>query len=281
MPSQPRQPRREFPDDTSRQDRIESLIYIDDRTLTRDCVAGQLAAWLPEFSLTAVANYGEIRKTVFDERTASILHNTHALRIEDVEFLRNLPAMQHEGHDLRVAVLSDLESAENVVKALRHGVSGYLLTTLSLRVAAVVIRLIHAGGTFVPSSALLDLEVPAASERGPMRSAPKVRGFTRRQVEVLSQLREGKQNKAIAFDLKMSESTVKIHLHHIMQKLQVTNRMEVILRTRDLFEERGPAVRPESAADVRRRAKGAVSALWPVELAPGRGEAPRTGGGAP
>jgi DNA-binding NarL/FixJ family response regulator len=273
MPLQSRRLRREFPDDSHRQDKVESLIYVDDRTLTRDCVAGQLAAWLPEFSVTAVASYSEIGGPPFDERNCSILCNTHALRVEDVEFLHNLPAMQRAAPALRVAVLSDLEARDNIVAALRHGVNGYLLTSLSLRIASEVIRLIHAGGTFVPSSAVLDTEMPAFPEQKPASAAPKLRGFTRRQVEVLKQLRDGKQNKAIAFELKMSESTVKVHLHHIMQKLQATNRMQVILQTRQLFEEHRPATGSETATDGRCATEETVSATWPMDLTPRRGEA--------
>jgi len=268
MPSQSRRLQREFPDDTHRQDKAGSLIYIDDRALTRHCVVEQLIAWLPEFSVTGVASHGEIGGSPSDECARSILYNTHSLRIEEVDYLRNLPAMQQAEPELRVAVLSDLESRDNIIAALRHGVSGYLLTSLSLKVASEVIRLVHAGGTFVPSSALLAADMPATSERNAMSLAPRLRGFTPRQIEVLSRLREGKQNKAIAFELNMAESTVKVHLHHIMQKLQAANRMQVVLRTRQLFEEHPSAAGQGAAADLPCAVAGTVSDVWPVNLPP-------------
>jgi DNA-binding NarL/FixJ family response regulator len=273
MPLQSRWLRREFPDDVHRQ--VEPLIYVDDRELTRDCIAGQLTAWLPEFSLKAVASYSEIDEAACDERAPSILHNTHSLPAENVEFLRNLPAMQRAGRELRVAVLSDLESRDNIIAALRLGVSGYLSTSLSLRVASEIIRLIHAGGTFIPSSAVLDTEIPPLPEQKPASASavPRLHGFTPRQVEVLKQLRDGKQNKAIAFALNMSESTVKVHLHHIMQKLQATNRMQVILLTRQLFEEHRSAAGSEPATDGRYTTEEMVSAIWPMDLRPRRKEA--------
>ena len=271
MPLQSRRLEREFPDNINRQEKAGSLIYVDDRALTRDCVAEQLMAWLPEFSVIGVASYCEIGEPS-DESTRSILCNTHSLRIEDVDYLRNLPAMRHAEPELRVAVLSDLDSRENIIAALRHGVSGYLLTSLSLKIASEVIRLVHVGGTFVPSSAVLDPDTRAPCERNTTSAAPKLRGFTPRQVEVLRRLREGKQNKAIAFELNMAESTVKVHLHHIMQKLQATNRMQVILRTRQLFEEHPPAVGSGATAEMPCAAAGSVSAAWPVNLPPCTGE---------
>jgi DNA-binding NarL/FixJ family response regulator len=58
--------------------------------------------------------------------------------------------------------------------------------------------------------------------------------FTPRQVEILQNLWQGKQNKKIAHDLDISENTVKVHIHHIMKKLNARNRTQVVLLTRSL-----------------------------------------------
>jgi DNA-binding NarL/FixJ family response regulator len=60
--------------------------------------------------------------------------------------------------------------------------------------------------------------------------------FSPRQVEVLQRLWQGKQNKRIAYDLEISESTVKVHVRHIMKKLNARNRTQVVLRTRSLCQ---------------------------------------------
>jgi DNA-binding CsgD family transcriptional regulator len=56
--------------------------------------------------------------------------------------------------------------------------------------------------------------------------------FSPRQNEVLRMLWNGSSNKVIAYELRMSESTVKVHIRHIMKKLNVNNRTQVVLRTR-------------------------------------------------
>jgi DNA-binding NarL/FixJ family response regulator len=58
--------------------------------------------------------------------------------------------------------------------------------------------------------------------------------FTPRQLEVLRRLWQGKQNKLIAYDLNMCESTVKVHIRHIMKKLNARNRTQVVLLTRSM-----------------------------------------------
>ena len=62
--------------------------------------------------------------------------------------------------------------------------------------------------------------------------------FTARQIDVLTCLRQGKPNKTIAFELGMSESTVKVHIRQIMDKLHASNRTQVALFAHGLTEKR-------------------------------------------
>ena len=59
--------------------------------------------------------------------------------------------------------------------------------------------------------------------------------FTARQAAVIGALRQGKQNKIIAYELNMRESTVKVHVRNIMKKLNATNRTEVAYLTNQLL----------------------------------------------
>ena len=66
--------------------------------------------------------------------------------------------------------------------------------------------------------------------------------FSPRQMEILQQLWQGKQNKTIAIDLDISESTVKVHIQHIMKKLNARNRTQVVLLTRSWSENDGAPI---------------------------------------
>jgi DNA-binding NarL/FixJ family response regulator len=122
-------------------------------------------------------------------------------------------------------VLSDNEDLDLIVQMLGKNVRGYVPTTLSIDVAIHAMELARAGGIFVPASSLI-----AAHGGTDVASAtlPKANGlFTARQADVLDALRRGKPNKIIAYELKMRESTVKVHVRNIMKKLRATNRTEV------------------------------------------------------
>lgn len=59
--------------------------------------------------------------------------------------------------------------------------------------------------------------------------------FTQRQEEVIRELRRGKANKIIAYELNLRESTVKVHIRNIMKKLKATNRTEVAYKLSEMF----------------------------------------------
>ena len=96
--------------------------------------------------------------------------------------------------------------------------------------AAEALRFVRAGGTFVPASALIRAARKAEpTQERPVRPAEKAsfQRLTRRELEVLARLREGKPNKIIAHELAISEGTVKAFVRRILIKLQAINRTEV------------------------------------------------------
>jgi DNA-binding NarL/FixJ family response regulator len=137
-----------------------------------------------------------------------------------------------------IVVLSDNEDPDLIVQLLGKNVRGYVPTSLSISVAMQAMKLVRAGGVFVPASSLI------AAHRVPASSAPilQMAGglFTERQAAVVEALRRGKANKIIAYELKMRESTVKVHVRNIMKKLHATNRTQVAYLANRLVEGEEP-----------------------------------------
>jgi DNA-binding NarL/FixJ family response regulator len=171
-----------------------------------------------------------------------------------------------------VVILSDRDTRDQILEAFRLGARGYIPTSTEPRLAIEAVRLVQAGGTFIPPKLLdtgLDLgqtppsvvlapPAPTSPPTPPALQAPPasaedapaggdgelVPRLTLRQRQVLSLLREGKQNKIIAYQLDMRESTVKVHVRQIMKKLHARNRTEVVVRAAQLM-----ASDPSLAAD--------------------------------
>lgn len=133
-----------------------------------------------------------------------------------------------------LAILSDRETVAEVAAAFRLGARGLIPTSLDPEVAVGALRLIRAGGAFFPAGALRRGGHGIAQ---PQPAAPVPPGCERwppRQRAVLGLLAQGKANKEIARSLGMEESTVKVHVWHIMRKLGATNRTQAALRAAEL-----------------------------------------------
>lgn len=139
---------------------------------------------------------------------------------------------------LPVIVLSASESADDVKHALDCGALGYIPKSSTSSVMLSAIKLVLAGGVYLPTL-LLGHELYVAESAVASRAngaVPKnnTRGLTERQMQVLALLTEGKPNKVIARTLDITEGTVKIHLVAIFQALGVKNRTEAVIAAQEM-----------------------------------------------
>lgn len=128
---------------------------------------------------------------------------------------------------VRVIVLTTYESDEAILEAIGAGASGYLLKAAPEREILAGIRSVAAGGT------VLAPDIAAALVRGmqQQRQAPRL---TAREGEVLALVAEGLSNPEIARRLFLGEATVKSHLLHAFEKLEVSDRTRAVTRAQEL-----------------------------------------------
>jgi DNA-binding NarL/FixJ family response regulator len=124
---------------------------------------------------------------------------------------------------VEVLILTVFDEDEKVLGAVRAGAAGYLLKGGSAERLAEAIREVHAGGSVIqPSLArilLRQFHVPAAAE------SP---ALSPREREILELIAKGLTNPEAAQALGLSRATVRTHLEHIYEKLEVTNRTEAV-----------------------------------------------------
>lgn len=136
---------------------------------------------------------------------------------------------------LPVIVLSASESPDDVKHALDSGVLGYIPKSSTAPVMLSAIKLVLAGGVYLPSLLLSHDAGELGVTRGPAEAhKSNTRGLTERQLQVLALLAEGKPNKLIARTLDITEGTVKIHLAAIFQALGARNRTEAVIVAQDM-----------------------------------------------
>jgi DNA-binding NarL/FixJ family response regulator len=128
----------------------------------------------------------------------------------------------------RILVLTSFADDHTVLPAVRAGAAGYLLKDVQPAELAEAIRTVHAGeARLAPSVATMLVEQLAAEDgEGPPAGAHPGHELTPRELEVLAELARGRANKAIAFELGVSERTVKTHVSNILGKLGFTDRTQ-------------------------------------------------------
>jgi DNA-binding NarL/FixJ family response regulator len=129
---------------------------------------------------------------------------------------------------LPVIMLTASESRRHMNRCFDLGASGYIPKSSSTEVMRAAIRLVMAGGIYVPPS----MGIPRTRTRAvrSQRSQEQtLASLTERQSEVLQQLMKGRSNKQIAHRLDVSEATVKVHVSAILRTLGLRSRVEAAL----------------------------------------------------
>ena len=123
-----------------------------------------------------------------------------------------------------VCVVSASEDAKTIRNAVAIGASGFVPKSASTKDIRTAIELILAGGQWVPRDVDLSLDDDPDADL-----IARLCSLTPQQVRVLMMLSEGLLNKQIAYELGVSEATIKAHVSAILQKLQVENRTKAVL----------------------------------------------------
>ncbi len=206
------------------------FLVVDDHALIREAMRGVLKELCGDAIVLDAASAGQAADVIGQHPDiALILLDLQLPDRDGVEMLREL----RERHPaISVVMLSAFSDRDNVVKALDNGALGFIPKTDSRDVLLGALRLILAGGTYIPPDMLA--RGPAAASPAPSkpphrRLSPAELGLTERQVEVLALMMQGKSNKHICRELDLAEPTVKNHVSAILKVLEVTNRTEAVL----------------------------------------------------
>ncbi|MCW3095949.1 MAG: two component transcriptional regulator, LuxR family [Chthonomonadaceae bacterium] len=140
------------------------------------------------------------------------------LRMPEMECLNAIKAIRAENPKARIVILTAYDGAEDIVRGLRAGASGYLLKEASPAEVIETVRAVHAGKKRV--------DPDIASKLAEYASADDLSESERK---VLNAMAEGKSNPQIAEALTLSESTIKFHVNNILLKLDVSNRTEAVV----------------------------------------------------
>jgi two-component system nitrate/nitrite response regulator NarL len=223
------------------------LLVVDDHTLFRRGLVALLSQD-ERFEVTSQAgDIGEALRCVEHDRPDLILLDNHLPGVLGVD---GIVPLKQAAPGIRILMLTVSENENDLAAALQAGADGYLLKTVELDHLSAYIIKVLAGESVIspemmtklvtafrgksasppvlpvsPGEAALLLEMPAgAAELTPVREGVDL--LSAREREVLALIALGDSNKLIARKLDIAETTVKIHVQHILRKLQLTSRVQ-------------------------------------------------------
>jgi DNA-binding NarL/FixJ family response regulator len=199
------------------------ILVIDDHPLIQEALKHVLAALDPLLELVQAQDASDAHAALSREPDTDLILLDLALPgCDGFELLADL---RREWPGMPVLVLSATHDRATVERALDLGAMGFIPKTANTRVLLDALRLVLSGGVYVPA------ESAQASSAVRPRSVtrPEQLGLTLRQADVLKLLVQGKPNKLICRDLRLSEGTVKVHVSAILRALNVRNRTQVVI----------------------------------------------------
>ena len=153
------------------------------------------------------------------------------LMLGDEDGLEFLPALCDISPNSRVLVLTGVQTTESHRIAIRRGAMGIVLKQQAADLLLKAIRKVHAGEVWIDRSmmgSVLD-DVRTERQQGSNTEATKIASLTPREREVVALVSEGLKNKLIGERLYISETTVTHHLSSVFSKLEVSDRLELII----------------------------------------------------
>jgi two-component system, NarL family, response regulator len=197
-----------------RPQKVLTVLIADDHP----CVREGLAAIInrrPDMRVVAEASSG------FEAVEAFLTHHPDValldLRMPGMDGVEAVSAICRKDAGARLAILTTYHSEEDIYRALRAGAQGYVLKGAPAEELVGCIRAVGENRTWIPPD--------VGAQLAKRVSVPEL---TRREIEVLQILATGKSNKEIAAALDITESTVKVHVTHVLEKLSASGRTEAI-----------------------------------------------------
>ncbi|MBR6327456.1 MAG: response regulator transcription factor [Alphaproteobacteria bacterium] len=211
------------------------ILIADDHELFLQGLNFVLKTHFDDVDITSVKNYTEL----YD----AIRHDNYTLVITDLAMpgansMDGIIKLHNLLPDTPIIVISAVFDREIVQKTIEIGVAGYIPKSSPNDVMLSAINLVLAGGVYIPKELLDDTPVDTELSRSiqslkdfstAANITSKDKKLTPRQIDVIKGIARGLPNKLIAYELGLTEGTVKVHMTVILKTLGVTNRTAAVM----------------------------------------------------
>ena len=209
-----------------------SVVLVDDDPMVRTALA-MILGGAPEITVVAQAEDGRQGVSVVAEHSPDVV--LMDIRMPRLDGLAATDELVRSGSPSKVIVLTTFDADDDVMRALRHGADGFLLTDPPPARIVAAVRLVAAGQSILsPSVTAQVLESVRTASGGRAHVArddarARLTALTERELDVAKAVGAGLSNAEISARLYLSVATVKAHVGRILDKLDADNRVQVAI----------------------------------------------------
>jgi DNA-binding NarL/FixJ family response regulator len=197
------------------------IIIVDDHPLFRAALRQTLAGGDPSIEVEEAGDLAGLNAALEADRDCDLV--LLDLNMPGVRGFSGLLLLRAQYPDVPVAIISAVEDGAVMRRAFELGASGYLHKSIGPPEIRRAIETVLSGEVFVPEG------IDIASDDDHSALMRRLSTLTPQQVRVLMMLSDGLMNKQIAYELSISEATVKAHVSAILQKLDVDSRTQAVI----------------------------------------------------
>jgi len=205
------------------------ILIADDHALFLKGLEMILSDFTKDVELVTANNYTEVFAAIEKHKDLSLILTD--LAMPGARWLDALEKIHAEMPDVPIIILSAVFDREIVQKTFDLGAAGYIPKTSSNAVILSAVNLVLSGGVYIPAELLKETpenefdmlkQIEKIADKKDIQE--KVKKLSSRQLDVLRLIAKGQSNKQIAYELKLTEGTVKLHVTAILKLLNVYNR---------------------------------------------------------
>jgi DNA-binding NarL/FixJ family response regulator len=207
---------------------MTKFLIADDHPLFREALVGALTTLFTDIQIVESACLNSTMKALQENQDIDLV--LLDLNMPDCENLYGLVRVTKDFPDIPVAVVSASDSVEVVAKVMSIGAKGFISKSSATLTIANALKQIMLGQIWLPEGMSAQIE-----SGSPITNIVKlVEKLTSKQREVLKLVQDGLLNKQIAYELSITEATVKAHISAVLRKLEVNTRTQAVLLLKSL-----------------------------------------------
>lgn len=200
-----------------------TIVITDDHPLFRGALKQAVSSLLPGAQVIEASGMDELKGTLSSHRGVDLI--LLDLTMPGVQGFSGLVHLRAQHPDVPVVIVSANDEPMVIRRAIDFGASGFIPKSVNVELIGAAIQTVLDGGCWTPP----DVDLTATEDKETADLVRRLGTLTPQQVRVLSMLSEGLLNKQIAYELSVSEATVKAHVSAILDKLGVDSRTQAVI----------------------------------------------------